>query len=63
MDGKSSILQNNKSKEREKEGKFYHLTQKENPLKNNHIFRNHDWVITVTTNGRGRVAGSQKYPI
>ena len=41
-----------------KEGKFYHTTWKEIPLKNDHIFRNSDWMITVTTNEREGVDGS-----
>ena len=42
---------------------IFSLTLKRSPLKNDCIFINSDWTITVTANERERVAGSQKYPI
>ena len=42
---------------------IFSLDVERSPLKNDHIFMNSDWMITVTANELERVAGSQKYPI
>ena len=42
---------------------IFSLDLKRSLLKNDRIFMNSDWTITVTANERERVAGSQKYPI
>ena len=40
---------------------IFSLDLERSPLKNDRIFMNSDWMITVTANER--VAGSRKYPI
>ena len=50
-------------KKRGKMREIFSLNLKRSPLKNDRIFMNSDWTITVTANERERVAGSQKYPI
>ena len=42
---------------------IFSLDVERSPLKNDRIFMNSDWMITVTANELERVAGSQKYPI
>ena len=42
---------------------IFPLDLERSQLKNDRIFMNSDWMITVTANERERAAGSQKYPI
>ena len=53
-------------KQKKKRGKgreIFSLDLERSPLKNDRIFMNSDWTITVTANEWEGVAGSQKYPI
>ena len=42
---------------------IFSLDLERSPLKNDRIFMNDDWMVTVTTNEWEVVAGSRKYPI
>ena len=58
---KSPMLKTKKKRGKGRE--IFSLDLERSPLKNDCIFMNGDWTITVTANEWERVAGSQKYPV